>query len=347
MYIDCHGHFTSVPQKVRQWRDNQLELFERGERLSSEKLDVTDEDLVAAIEDNQFRFQKERGLDVTLFSPTAGKMAHHFGDQETSLTWSQVSNNIISRVSDLYPTFVGVGQLPQSPGATIDACVQELERCVNELGFVAVNLNPDPSDGYWQAPALTDKYYYPLYEKLVELQVPAMIHSSMSCNPAVHGTCAHYLNGDITAFMQIIDSDLFKDFPDLKLIIPHGGGAAPYHWGRYQGAMQDRNRPRLEEIMGDNLFFDTCVYWKPGLKLLTETVPTSNILHASELLGAVRGIDPETGRHYDDTKYLLESIDTLSKSDLNKIAAENAFRVYPRLKKILADRGLLATQGEK
>ena len=54
-----------------------------------------------------------------------------------------------------------------------------------------------------------------------------MVHVSASCNPNFHGTGAHYINGDTTAFMQFITADLFKDFPALKFIIPHGGGAVP------------------------------------------------------------------------------------------------------------------------
>jgi 4-oxalmesaconate hydratase len=341
MYIDCHGHFTTVPDAVKDWRDRQIAAFERsGARLSPDELSVSDDELRAAIEHGQLPLQQERGTDVTLFSPIAGKMAHHYGDLETSVTWSRLANDVIDRVCRLFPNnFVGVCQLPQSPGAPIDACLEELDRCVAELGFVGCNLSPDPSDGYWQAPALTDEFYYPLYERLTELGVPAMVHTSMSCNPAVHGTCAHYLNGDTTAFMQLVQSDLFATFPTLRLIIPHGGGAVPYHWGRYRGVMQDMGRGTPEELVADNVFFDTCVYYGKGLQLLTETVPTANILYASEMIGAVRGVDPETGRRYDDTRYLLDSIE-LPDDARAAIASGNALRVYGRLEAVLAQRGI-------
>ena len=64
--------------------------------------------------------------------------------------------------------------------------------------------------------------------------------------PRFHATGAHYINGDTTAFMQFLTADLFKDFPTLKFIIPHGGGAVPYHWGRYRGLAQDMKRPPLD-----------------------------------------------------------------------------------------------------
>ena len=95
------------------------------------------------------------------------------------------------------------------------------------------------------------------------------------------------------AFMQLILSDLFKDFPTLKLIIPHGGGAVPFHWGRFRGIALNNNRPELDEIMKNNIFFDTCVYHQPGIDLLTKVVPVDNILFASEMVGAVKGNDPQ------------------------------------------------------
>jgi 4-oxalmesaconate hydratase len=341
MVIDCHGHFTTAPRALGQWRERQIQAFEEsGARLSDAELRISDEEIVTAITEGQLKLQRERGTDVTLFSPGAGKMAHHYGDEETSLAWSQVSNNLISRVCGLFPgSFVGVCQLPQSPGdalaASIANSVAELQRCVEELGFVGCLLNPDPSDGYYQAPPLTDRVYYPLYEKMVELNVPAMLHVAMSRNPSMQGTCAHYLAGDTAVFMQLCQSDLFTDFPELKVIIPHGGGAVPYHWGRYRGAMQDQKRPPLEELVLRNVFFDTCVYHQRGLELLLDIIPAGNVLFASEMIGAVRSVDPETGHRFDDVKYLLDSIASLSSADRKAVYGDNALRVFGRLEGVL------------
>ncbi len=346
MLIDCHGHFTTAPPALGKWREQQIRSFEEsGARHSPDELRISDEEIRSAIENGQLRLQRERGVDLALFSPGAGKMAHHYGDEETSLIWSQVSNDLISRVSGLFPDrFVGVCQLPQSPGDALAASVRnsvaELERCVTELDFVGCLLNPDPSDGYWQAPPLTDKVYYPLYEKMAELDVPAMVHVAMSRNPALQGTCAHYLNGDTAVFMQLCMSDLFVDFPTLKLILPHGGGAVPFHWGRYRGAMQDQGRPPLEELVLRNLFFDTCVYHKRGMELLTDILPAQNILFASEMIGAVRGVDPETGHRFDDTKYLLDSVEAIDEQDRRAIYGGNALRVFARLDGVLKSRNI-------
>jgi len=80
---------------------------------------------------------------------------------------------------------------------------------------------------------------------MVEYDVPAMIHVSTSCNPCFHTTGAHYLNADTTAFMQCLTADLFRDFPTLRFVIPHGGGAVPYHWGRFRGLAQELGKPLL------------------------------------------------------------------------------------------------------
>jgi 4-oxalmesaconate hydratase len=138
--------------------------------------------------------------------------------------------------------------------------------------------------------------------------------------------------------MQLITADLFKDFPSLKFIIPHGGGAIPYHWGRYRGIAQDLKKPLLKDHLLNNVFFDTCVYHQPGIDLLFKVIPVDNIMFASEMVGAVRGIDPETGNYYDDTKRYVEGL-KLSPEDRNKVFEGNARRVYSRLKnKIPASR---------
>ena len=138
--------------------------------------------------------------------------------------------------------------------------------------------------------------------------------------------------------MQLLQGDLFSDFPQLRFIIPHGGGAVPYHWGRFRGLADMLNKPPLEEHLMNNVFFDTCVYHQPGIDLLVDVVETKNILFGSEMLGAVRGIDPETGNHFDDTKRFVDAVG-LSPPQLAEVYEGNARRVYPRLDVALKARG--------
>ncbi|MFJ8002441.1 amidohydrolase family protein [Streptomyces sp. NPDC096310] len=340
MIIDCHGHYTTAPPALAEWRDRQIAgLTDPALAPDPAELRISDEELRRSVEDNQVRLMDERGIDLTVFSPRASFMAHHIGDFRTSARWAALCNELIARVCALFPDrFAPAAMLPQSPGTDPATCVPELVRCVEEYGAVALNLNPDPSGGHWTAPPLTDRSWYPVYEKMAEYDIPAMIHVSTSVNQAFHTTGAHYLNADTTAFMQLVQGDLFTDFPGLRLVIPHGGGAVPYHWGRFRGLAAALGRPPLDEHVLGNVFFDTCVYHQPGIDLLLDVVPARNLLFASEMIGAVRGVDPDTGHHFDDTHRYLTAAG-LSPETLADLCEHNARSVYPRLDALLKRQG--------
>ena len=340
MIIDCHGHFTTVPKQLHEWREKQLDnANDPANQPKKSDLKISDDEIRIAIGDGQLKKIKERGGDLTLFSPIAGRMAHHLGNAQTSAGWAEVCNDMIHRVVTMFPdNFAGVCQLPQSPGVSPANCVEELHRCVEELGFVGCNLNPDPAAGYWTDPPLSDRHWYPLYEEMVRLDVPAMIHVSANTNPCFFIVGDYYINGDTTAFVQFMLSDLFKDFPTLRFVIPHGGGAVAFHWARYRGLSMDIRKQPLEPIL-NNVFFDTCVYHQPGIDFLASVIPVDNLLFGSEMLGAVPGIDPNTGQHFDDTKRYVDASTQLSDEDRFKIFEGNVRRVYPRLDAALKARG--------
>ena len=339
MIIDCHGHYTVLPKEHDAWRDAQIAAFRNGSPPPPYP-DISDDEIRETIETNQLRLVRERGADLTIFSPRASAMAPHVGDEAVAREWADRCNTLIARVVGLFPeTFVGVCMLPQSPKADLGNSIAELERCVTELGFIGCNLNPDPGGGHFQHPPLTDRYWYPLYEKMVELDVPAMIHVSGSCNPAMHATGGYYIAADTIAFMQLLEGDLFADFPTLKFIIPHGGGAVPYHWGRYRGLADMLKKPALDTHLMNNVFFDTCVYHQPGIDLLAQVIESKNILFGSEMVGAVRGIDPTTGFYFDDTKRYVDALE-ISDAERHAIFEGNARTVFPRLDAQLKARGL-------
>jgi 4-oxalmesaconate hydratase len=333
MIIDCHGHYTTAPKALQNWRDGQIAHLNNpklGPKVSD--LKISDDEIAESIELNQLSRMRERGIDLTIFSPRASFMSHHIGDFNTSATWAAICNELCYRVTQLFPDhFVGAAMLPQSPGVVIDSCIPEMRKCINEYGFVGVNLNPDPSGGHWREPPLSNSYWHAIYEEMIALDVPAMIHVSTSCNDCFHTTGAHYLNADTTAFMQCLTSDLFAQFPNLRFLIPHGGGAVPYHWGRFKGLAKDMNIPDINQKLLNNIYFDTCVYHQPGINLLTEVIPVKNILFASETFGAVRDIDPDTGYYFDDTRRYVDAASSLSDQDRALIFEGNARKVFPRI----------------
>ena len=269
MIIDCHGHFTTVPQSFRDWRTRQVQSATIRQTLP-----------IHAMHYQRCRYPRRHREWTTKVAARAGQRSHtvlsNRGSDEPSprkrTHQPGMGGSFQQQRQARHRTLPGqlCAGLPVAtiPGAPPANSIPELRRCVEQMGFVGCNLNPDPSGGYWTGKPMTDRDWYPLYEVLCELDVPAMIHVAASCNPNFHGTGAHYLNADTSVFMQLVQGDLFKDFPTLRFIIPHGGGAVPYHWGRYRGMSLEIAKRPLEGLL-DNIFFDTCVYHHPGVALLT------------------------------------------------------------------------------
>jgi 4-oxalmesaconate hydratase len=337
MIIDAHGHYTTVPPGMRVFRA--LQISNMG-RPTKGTVSISDDEIRSSLEKGQIRLLDERGIDVMLFSPMASAMGHHFGNAKVSRYWTEVSNDLIHRACTLFPDrFVGVCALPQSPGVPPKESCQELERCVKEFGFIGCNVNPDPSGGYWTDPPLGDEWWYPLYEKLVELDATAMMHASATCNPAFHTTGSHYLNVDATAFMQLLESRVFKDFPTLKLVISHGGGNVPYQAARYRALCLMNKWEPFEQFIR-RLYFDTTVYNNEAMELLIKVAGVDNVMFASEMLGGVTTIDPKTGRYFDDNKPCLDAVPWLTEEDRRKILEQNVLAAYPRLGPILSRRSV-------
>lgn len=338
MIVDCHGHFTTEPKSFHDYRAALVSFALRRGSDPGPYEGLPNADLKEIIEANQLRLQQKRGSDVTLISPRASGMGHHVPDQSVATRWSQVSNDTIGQIAALFPDrFIAVGQLPQVVDGDPGPIIAEMERCVQQ-GFVGFNLNPDPSGGNWSGPALTDSWWDPIWDAMVRLQVPAMVHVSATSQPGSHTTGSHYLAGDTIAFMQLLQGDLFQRHPELKLIIPHGGGAVPYHWGRYRGLAIAQNKPPLAEHLMGNLYFDTCVYHQPGIDLLLDVVGADNVLFGSELLGAVKAKDPDTGQPFDDTKRYIDAAD-LTVDERSRVFERNARAIFPLLDQHLKAQG--------
>ena len=163
MIIDCHGHYTTAPKALEQWRKRQIAgIADPASMPKLSELKIGDDELRESIQANQLRLMRERGSDLTIFSPRASFMAHHIGDFQVSSTWAAICNELCFRVAQLFPDhFTPAAMLPQSPGVDPASCIPELVKCVEQYGNVGINLNPDPSGGHWTSPPLTDRHWYP------------------------------------------------------------------------------------------------------------------------------------------------------------------------------------------
>ena len=237
MIIDCHGHYTTAPPALGAWRDQQIAaLNDPTGAPGPADLNISDGELRASDGSQPTPADGrawDRPDDLLAARLLHGPSRRRPGDFDA--VGRHLQRALLPGQRALPGRFAPAAMLPQSPGVDPATCIPELTRCVEEFGAVALNLNPDPSGGHWTAPPLTDRSWYPIYEKMVEYDIPAMVHVSTSVNPAFHTTGAHYLNADTTAFMQLIQGDLFADFPTLQSRDPARRRGGPYHWGRFRG----------------------------------------------------------------------------------------------------------------
>jgi 4-oxalmesaconate hydratase len=158
---------------------------------------------------------------------------------------------------------------------------------------------------------------------MVELDVPAMVHVSGSCNPTSTPPGRTTSTPTPPPSCNSLQGDLFSDFPDLRLIIPHGGGAVPYHWGRYRG-LADMLKPPTRGTRDEQRLLRHLRLSPAGHRPLVDVIDVENILFGSEMLGAVRGVDPETGFYFDDTKRYVDAAASQRRSSAEQIFSGNA-----------------------
>ena len=328
MIIDAHAHYTTAPAQLGAYRARQI--IDQA-RPTPPRLQVSDEELERSMR-GQFQRMADQGISRLMFSPQASAMGHHFGSELISRYWTEACNSLIARVAKLWPDKISpVCQLPQSPGVSPKSWVEELDRCVKELGFVACNINPDLAGGKEPlTPSLADEWWYPLWEKMVELDIPGTIHASASLNPAMHLTSAYYIGQHHSGAVELLRSRVFKDFPKLKIVIPHGGGAIPYQWNRHRGMHVKEGLEPFEEA-ARRVYWDMAIYDKEGMEMLIRRVGVDNVLFATEMFGAVNAIDPKTGRNFEDVVPIFQSIEWLSEEDRRKITELNARKLYARM----------------
>jgi predicted TIM-barrel fold metal-dependent hydrolase len=331
MIIDIHGHVVAPPELYAY----QASLLASRGAHGRGKVQISDEKLANAVWGSRQGEPKthialldEVGTDIQFVSPRPFHMMHSAKPERIVRWYTEEANNVIAQVCKLSPhRFRGIAGLPQNVGVDPKNTVEELERCVKELGFIGCVINPDPNEGIGDpAPGLGSEYWYPIYEKMVELDIPALIHSG-SCQSHRESYSLHFINEETIAVVSLLNSNVFKDFPNLKIIISHAGGAIPYQIGRFMaGRYRTHSEPFEESIR--KLYFDTCLYTKDALELLFKTVGTDRCMFGTENPGTGSAINPNTGMYMDNTRPVIESIEWLTEADRNMIFRETAQKVF-------------------
>lgn len=320
MIIDAHGH-VSAPAELYAYKAGLLS--HRGAHgkgspgLTDEQIEASAKRHLAALD--------EVGIDMQFISPRPFQAMHSEKPEKIVYWWTEAVNDVIGKQAKTHPArFRGVAGLPQLAGVSPKNCLAELERCVKQLGFVGCLINPDPWEGDGLAPTMGEEYWYPLYEKLVELDVPAMVHSAGCRNPR-ESYSNHFITEETIAILSLMNSNVFKDFPNLKIIVPHGGGSIPYQIGRWRA--QRRGGETFDESLR-RLYFDAVLYNQESIELLFRIVGTDRCLFGTERPGTGAAKDPETGRWMDDLKPVIENISWLTEKDRRLVFEDNAKLVF-------------------
>jgi 4-oxalmesaconate hydratase len=328
MIIDSHQHF------VRLARHPQVEGFRQAQLAGHNPdalPDISDAEVGKSLE-QVLSLMDSRGIDVAFASPRAKAMATHEGRAEQNAIWADLNNRLILRACQLHPgRFAPVGMLGQHPSCPSEQVAKQVEHWTQE-GFIAFNFDPDGTGGRWQNQPFTGKHNYPVFEAAEGLDVPLILHGSESINVNFPHTAVQYLVADITGFVQLMmTKDLFRDFPRLRFLVPHGGGALPCQIGRWRAIAKYNGWASPDQILGNgNVFVDTCLYNRLNMQMLFDAVSVDNILFGSECDGAFPGVvNDETQDHYDNTRRYVDD-STLDQDHKARIYAQNARRVYPR-----------------
>lgn len=326
MIIDSHAHVVMPPQSFR----FMAELV--GGRGNPSVPPKIPDEAVRKVAEELVAINDSVGTDLQFISPRPYLQMHSVKPSRVTEIWTRHCNDIIARVVGLFPDrFRGVAGLPQymhdSPAG---ACVAELERCVNDLGFVGCLLNPDPTEGSaLPPPGLGDAFWHPLYQAMVQLDVPALIHSAGSCSPRESYTLK-FINEESIAVISLLSSDVFQKFPQLKIVVAHGGGAIPYQMGRFRSWSVRRGDKLSFDEQLRQLHFDTCNYSQDAIELLIKVAGVKNVVFGTEKPGTGSARDPVSGRDYDDMKPVIENISWLGADDRADIFECNCRRLYSR-----------------
>lgn len=345
--IDVHGHI-STPPAFRAYAYNLVALRSPGDG----ELVISDAEMQTAL-DRHLQVMDERQIDVQLISPRPVAMMH-WERPFIVEKWTRTTNDAIAQQCRMHPSrFAGVAQLPQNRDLDTRNCVAELERCVNELGFVGAILNPDPG-GDRAAPGVNDPYWYPLYEAAKSLGATLIVHPSGSRDPRLepipHAYQFNSLVEETLATTLYERGDVFDRFPRLRVVVSHCGGALRRllevgaraaggivgESGQRSGGQVGMNVRRTRESKRDvsaNLFFDACAYDKDFLATAIKQRGVDQMLFGTEAPGSgTAQKNPETDRPADDLVPVIDSLEFLSAEDKRKILCDNARRVFPLLK---------------
>jgi aminocarboxymuconate-semialdehyde decarboxylase len=284
--IDCHAHYVS-PLAVKAAKEHPDRYGVRVVTVpAGERIDLPGEaparPLAPDLLDLSRRGEKLGGFTGQVVGTWMDVTGHRLSP-ELGVRWSELLNDSFAEDLNNWSGPMRFTALANVPMQDATAAAKELERTVLLHGFrgamiatniAGANLDEPRFDSFWQ--------------KAQELSVPVVLHPFAIIGP--DRLERFYLNNAIgnptdttIAAASLIFGGVLDRFPDLQIVLMHGGGFLPYQYGRFDAAYQVRPEPKANGsgMPHDYLrrfLFDTIVFSPPVLRYLIETVGADRVV---------------------------------------------------------------------
>jgi aminocarboxymuconate-semialdehyde decarboxylase len=321
--IHCHISTPETEPLVRDLLTPEKEPFLRF--TTAETREITQKQLVALLPkltdpQEKLKDMDKMGIAIQAISP-APFQYYYWADGELGLKLARMQNDRIAEIVRSHPDrFVGMGTLPlQDTGKA----VQELQRVVNELGFHAVEISSNVT-----GVDLDDPRFEPFWAKAQELDVLVFIHplgftdAERMKDYLLNNVIGQPLE-EAVFVSRLIFSGVLERYPNLKIVVGHGGGYLPYYPGRMDHAYAVRpeckkhiSRPPSEYLK--KLYFDTIVYQQPSLEHLVRYAGSDHVLLGTDYPFDMGEADPVG---------FVNKLKSVSQAERDKILGGNAVRL--------------------
>jgi aminocarboxymuconate-semialdehyde decarboxylase len=175
------------------------------------------------------RDMNAHGVDMMTLC-TIPVLFNYWAEAEDTLAWTQFLNDHLASVQRAYPDrFVALGTVPMQ---SIPLAIQEMTRCVQDLGLPGLEIGSHVGDKN-----LDDPSFYPFYEAAQELGCCLLVHPwEMMGQNEMRKYWLPWLVGmpaeTCRAICSMMFGGIFDKFPDLRVLFVHAGGSFPFTIGR-------------------------------------------------------------------------------------------------------------------
>jgi len=225
-----------------------------------------------------------RGIDVSVVSSATVIQGTSWADPSTDLALSQRCNDRVAKWVAKYPgRFVGSFTLPLQD---VDLALGEMERAVKHLGMRVANLCTQYHDVY-----IGDRRYRPFWEAAADLDIVVWIHPD-GIRDLWFQTFGMWNSigqsiEEVRVMASIIYEGVVETFPNLKIVISHGGGYFPHNTGRLNRNVTNRpdsmtNITRKPSEYLRSFYYDTCLYDPTVLAALVSRVGADRVVMGSD-----------------------------------------------------------------